>query len=104
MPEDFLTITQVAAHLGIRERVIQRHVDAGTIPYRRIGKAIQFRWRDIEAWWESLPGKKLPVGNPASRSVPSGDKALTDDTSAPVIPLRRGAPRQHSLPSTVRQT
>jgi hypothetical protein len=33
MPEDFLTMTHVAAHLGIHERVIQCHLHPSSSPW-----------------------------------------------------------------------
>jgi excisionase family DNA binding protein len=54
--DEFLNITQVAERLGVRERVIQSFVDSGSIPHRKIGKAIRFRWADVLVWWDKLPG------------------------------------------------
>ena len=71
MSDEFLTITQLAAHLLVQERVIRRYVKAGTIPYRKVGKSIRFRWRDIEAWWDAL--SKQPA---TFRQTPAGTTGI----------------------------
>ena len=38
MHDDLLNITQLAGRLGVRERVIQRYVDARTIPIPQAGE------------------------------------------------------------------
>jgi excisionase family DNA binding protein len=90
-PDEFpLDITQAAALIGVRERVIQTYVNAGTIPYYKLGHVVRFRRQDIEAWLEAKT-----TGRPATMPVgPSGTKGVNpspDDTSQPVLRLSRGA-------------
>ena len=98
MAEEFLNITQLAGRVGVRERVIQRYVDAGTIPYLKIGKFIRFQWSDVEAWLNTLRRGNPLTSHPAiftdtssgTKDIPEGSKS----TSEPPLKLTRG-PRTH---------
>lgn len=88
--DEFLTITQLAAKLGLRERVIQRLVDTGAIPHKVVAKALRFRWRDVDAWWDTLP-EKHPASFPAGHPVTKQISAVPPDSSDVPMTLIRGA-------------
>ena len=91
-PDEFLTVTQVAARLGTTERVIKRYIADGTLHTLhalRIGKAIRLRWSDVESWLVTLQGKD-PATMPATRPVTKGIPEGSAGTSEPVAKLVRG--------------
>ena len=96
--DELLTRVQVAGKLNISERVIQSYVDSGALRYMKIGKQVRFRWRDVEAWQETLASTHpatLTVTPPATKRT----QAVPDDTSQPVVELVRGPKRHKSAPS-----
>jgi excisionase family DNA binding protein len=96
--EEFLNITQVAERFGVRERVIQYFIDNGSLPHRKIGKSVRFRWADVLVWWDTLPGtnslKTHSAKFPDTLSVSSRDEGLPSDTFEKPLKLTRG-PRTH---------
>lgn len=92
--DEFLEITEVAARFHVRERVIQHYVDIGAIPYRKIGKTLKFRWADVLAWFDALPGadplKTFSSQFPAPSAEMSGTEASPDDTTQPAKSISRG--------------
>ena len=92
-----LTITQLAAHLGVRERVIQGLVDAGKIPYRKIGKALRFHPAEIEAWWKKLPGQTVPASFTDTCANANGVEAPPDATPSTGMRLVKGRRRHHTV-------
>lgn len=56
-----LSITQAANYLGLRERAIADLVDAGNIPYRRIGRDSFFDRDELDAW-VAMWNEVLPNG------------------------------------------
>jgi excisionase family DNA binding protein len=95
MHDDLLNITQLAGRLGVRERVIQRYVDARTIPFLKLGKFLRFRWPEVETWLETLPEANPLKSHPAqftdtyqvTREIPE----VHNGTSPLPIILKRGA-------------
>ena len=56
----FLTIAEVAAYLNIKQKTIYAKVEAGEIPYYRIGRLIRFNFDEINAWLESCRKSNKP--------------------------------------------
>jgi excisionase family DNA binding protein len=46
----FLTISEVAAYLSIKQKTIYAKVAAGEIPHYRIGRLVRFRLDEIDEW------------------------------------------------------
>ena len=50
MPEDILTIREVADYLKITERTLYRLVQEGKLPAFKVGNSWRFRREDLERW------------------------------------------------------
>jgi len=50
MPEDILTIREVAGYLKVTERTLYRLVQEGKLPAFKVGNSWRFRRADIDAW------------------------------------------------------
>jgi len=50
MPEDILTIREVADYLKVTERTLYRLVQDGKLPAFKVGNSWRFRRADIDAW------------------------------------------------------
>ncbi len=50
MPEDILTIREVADYLKITERTLYRLVQDGKLPAFKVGNSWRFRREDLERW------------------------------------------------------
>ena len=50
MPEDILTIREVADYLKVTERTLYRLVQDGTLPAFKVGNSWRFRREDLERW------------------------------------------------------
>ena len=52
MPEDILTIKEVAEFLKVTERTLYRLAQEGEIPAFKVGASWRFKRDDIDAWIE----------------------------------------------------
>ena len=59
---EFLTVKQVARHIGVAPMTIYRMLHTGQIPYSRIGKLMRIRRTD----WEALLAEAQKRGSDAS--------------------------------------
>ncbi len=50
MPEDILTIREVADYLKVTERTLYRLVQDGKLPAFKVGHSWRFRREDLERW------------------------------------------------------
>ena len=50
MPEDILTIREVADYLKVTERTLYRLVQEGKLPAVKVGNSWRFRREDLERW------------------------------------------------------
>ncbi len=50
MPEEILTIREVADYLKITERTLYRLVQEGKLPAFKVGNSWRFRREDLERW------------------------------------------------------
>jgi len=50
VPEDILTIREVADYLKVTERTLYRLVQDGKLPAFKVGNSWRFRRADIDAW------------------------------------------------------
>lgn len=50
MPEDILTIRDVADYLKVTERTLYRLVQDGKLPAFKVGNSWRFRRDDLERW------------------------------------------------------
>jgi excisionase family DNA binding protein len=50
MPEDILTIREVADYLKVTQRTLYRLVQEGALPAFKVGNSWRFRREDLERW------------------------------------------------------
>jgi len=50
LPEPLLDVRQVAELLGVRERWVYEHAQAGELPSFLVGRYRRFRASEIESW------------------------------------------------------
>ena len=54
-PTGTVTLTQAARLLGMGRDTVQAHIDAGTIPAKRLGRRILISREWLDNWFERLP-------------------------------------------------
>ena len=77
-PQRLLALELAARYLGISQRTLRRHTDAGSIPVVRIGRSVRYDLHALDAW---IDGQRKP---PLLRG------------SGVAEPPRRRVRRQHS--------
>lgn len=59
MPNDVMTVSEVAEYLRVNPQTVYRKAKAGELPAVRIGRAIRFRRSELEEWLRSsLPDRQ----------------------------------------------
>lgn len=48
--DPFFTIAEAAVYLGQTERWVRRHLEEGTLPRTKMGRAVRFRKSDLDKW------------------------------------------------------
>ena len=62
MPDDFLTIREVADLLKVSDKTVRRLEARGELPGFRVGAQVRFRREDIDAWVEAQQRASRPSG------------------------------------------
>ncbi|MGK5082465.1 helix-turn-helix domain-containing protein [Bdellovibrionota bacterium FG-1] len=67
--ERWLSVEEIAAHLGVSKETIYRWLDAGKIPAHRMGRLWKFKASEVDGWVCSggagvpdILGSSSPVG------------------------------------------
>jgi excisionase family DNA binding protein len=50
MIEPWVSVDQVATHLGVAKDTVYRWIDAKSLPAQRIGRLWKFKLSDVDAW------------------------------------------------------
>lgn len=53
MTEPWVSVEQIAEHLGVRRDSIYRWIDAKRLPAHRIGRLWKFKVSEVDAWVRS---------------------------------------------------
>lgn len=53
MSEPWLSVEEIARHLGISKETVYRWLEKGRIPARRIGKLWKFKASEVDEWVSS---------------------------------------------------
>lgn len=61
MPDDFLTVNEVADLLKVSDKTVRRLATRGELPSFRVGAQLRFRRADIEAW---VDAQQAPAARP----------------------------------------
>lgn len=48
--ERWLSVEEIAAHLGVSKETIYRWLDGGKVPSHRVGRLWKFKASEIDAW------------------------------------------------------
>lgn len=48
--EPWVSVEQVATHLGVAKDTVYRWIDAKSLPAQRIGRLWKFKLSDVDAW------------------------------------------------------
>lgn len=62
-PEPYINKAEVARRLGKEVRTIDNWMRQGKIPYFKIGRSVNFKWSDVDAFMQA----KFRVVQPASK-------------------------------------
>lgn len=66
--EPWLSVEQIASHLGVSKETIYRWLDKQKIPSRRIGKLWRFRASDVDKWVLSGGSSELPTQDQSKKN------------------------------------
>jgi len=61
MSERWLSVDEIAEHLGVKKDTIYKWVRTTDIPYHKIGKLLKFQIQEIDRWVKE--GKAGKTGN-----------------------------------------
>ena len=61
MTDRWLSIDEIAAHLGVKKDTIYKWVRTTDIPYHKVGKLLKFQISEVDKWVKD--GKAAPKGN-----------------------------------------
>lgn len=48
--ERWLSVEEIAAHLGVSKETIYRWLDSGKVPSHRVGRLWKFKASEVDAW------------------------------------------------------
>jgi len=72
-PEKWLSVEEIADHLGISKETVYRWLEKGGIPAHRIGKLWKFRPSEVDRWVTKGGAEESPVtSKPKSRTAKKG--------------------------------
>lgn len=57
--EKWVSLEEIAKHMGLSKDTIRNYIKKGQIPYYRIGKQYKFKISEIDTWIES--GKSASI-------------------------------------------
>lgn len=49
-PEKWLSVAEIAEHLGISKETVYRWLDKGKIPAHKVGKQWKFKVSEVDSW------------------------------------------------------
>jgi excisionase family DNA binding protein len=56
--QDFFSVQELADKLGVSKDTVYRLIRKGELPYHQIGRAIRFRWADVEEYLKRVRKEK----------------------------------------------
>ena len=73
--QEWRTYQQAAAWLHVHQRTLRRLVEAGKLPFHRVGRRVLFRQGDLDAFprrtrQKKRKTRKKKINNPSSKGKP----------------------------------
>lgn len=59
--EKWVSLEEVADHIGLSKDTIRNYIKRDQIPFYRIGKQYKFKISEIDTWIESGRARRLPI-------------------------------------------
>jgi excisionase family DNA binding protein len=53
MPESWVSVEEVASHLGVAKESVYRWIEAKCLPAHRVGRLWKFRLSEVDRWIEA---------------------------------------------------
>lgn len=53
MPEPWVSVEEVASHLGVAKDTVYRWIERKKLPAHRVGRLWKFKLEDVDAWIRS---------------------------------------------------
>jgi excisionase family DNA binding protein len=53
MPESWVSVEEVASHLGVARESVYRWIDSKSLPAHRVGRLWKFRLSEVDKWIEA---------------------------------------------------
>ena len=60
MPEPWVSIEEVAVHLGVTKLSIYRWIEHRGLPAIKVGKLWKLKLSEVETWMRERPGRRMP--------------------------------------------
>jgi excisionase family DNA binding protein len=100
MPDQLLTVPQVAAEFQVTPQTIRNWIDHGTLPAVRVGRAFRVKREDVDALLERASADSGSLATRRSlwepstttlprRRSPGEPRSVWDDTGGSLAALRR---------------
>ena len=77
--ERWLSVEEIAAHLGLSKETIYRRLEKGKIPAHRIGRLWKFRASEVDQWVFEGGPESPPCSYPSCPAQP--DQTPLEDTA-----------------------
>ena len=61
MDRKYLNIDEVSKYLGLKKSLLYSYVEAGEIPYYRVGKLLRFKVEGVDQWMEDRRRAKTAI-------------------------------------------
>ena len=62
MEERWLSVEEIAQHLGVKRDTVYKWIEKNTIPAHKVGRLWKFKISQVDAWVESDKAKKVKTG------------------------------------------
>jgi len=62
MEERWLSVEEIAQHLGVKRDTVYKWIEKNTIPAHKVGRLWRFKISQVDAWVESDKAKKVKTG------------------------------------------
>lgn len=64
MPEQWVSVENVAGHLGVAKESVYRWIEKNSLPAHKVGRLWKFKLSEVDAWVRAggADSKKSPTG------------------------------------------